>query len=73
MQTCQYLADSFPSIICNMSANYDEVKLVFVRYMKTSLKEQMRIKRTKGKSTYYHVKDTTLFRNISKEDFLSDI
>jgi len=41
--------------------------------MKTSLKEQMRTKRTKGKSTYYHVKDTTLIRNISLKDFLSDI
>ena len=73
MKTCQDLADSFLAIICNMSANYDEVRLMFDRYMKTSLKEQMRIKRTKGKSTYYHVKDTTLIQNISMKDFLSDI
>ena len=59
MKTCQDFADSFLAIICKMAANYDEVRLVFDRYMKTSLKEQMRTKRTKGKSTYYHVKDTT--------------
>jgi len=33
----------------------------------------MRTKRTKGKSTYYHVKKTTLIHNISLKDFLSDI
>jgi len=70
MKTCQDFADSFLAITCNMDANYDEVRLVFDRYMKTSLKEQVR---TKGKSTYYHVKDTTLIQNISLKDFLSDI
>jgi hypothetical protein len=49
------------------------VRLVFDRYLDTSLKEQMRRKRTKGKSTYYHVKDTTLIHNISLKDFLSNI
>jgi len=73
MKTCQDFAESFLAIICNMAANYDEVRLVFDRYMKTSLKEQMRTKRIKGKSTYYHVKDTTLIQNISPKDFLSDI
>ena len=33
----------------------------------------MRTKKTKGKSTYYHVKDNTLIQNISLKDFLSDI
>jgi len=72
MKTCQDSADSFLAIICIIATNYDEVRLVFDRYMKTSLKET-RTKRTKGKSTYYHVKDTTLIRNISLKDFLSDI
>jgi len=39
MKTCQDFAESFLAIICNMAANYDEVRLVFDRYMKTSLKE----------------------------------
>ena len=73
MKTCQDFAGSFLAIICKMAANYDEVRLVFDRYMKTSLKEQMRTKRTKGKSTYYHVKDITLIQNISLKDFLADI
>ena len=73
MKTCQNFADAFLQIICNMAAQFDEVRLVFDRYIKTSLKEQMRTKRTKGKSTYYHVKDNTLIQNISLKDFLSDI
>ena len=73
MKTCQNFADAFLQIICNMAAQYDEVRLVFDRYIKTSLKEQMRTKRTKEKSTYYHVKDNTLIQNISPKDFLSDI
>ena len=72
-KTCQNFADAFLQITCNMAAQYDEVRLVFDQYIKTSLKEQMRTKRTKGKSTYYHVKDNTLIKNISLKDFLSDI
>ena len=70
IKTCQDFADSFLAIICNMAANCDEVRLVFDRYMQTSLKEQMRAKQTKGKSTYYHVKDNTLIKNISLKNFL---
>ena len=73
MKTCQDFANAFLQIICNMAAQYDEVRLVFDQYRKTSLKEQMRTKRTKGKSTYYHVRDKTLIQNISLKDFLSDI
>ena len=73
MKTCQGLANAFLQIICRKAAQYHEVRLVFDRYIKTLLKEQMRTKRTKGKSTYYHVKDNTLIQNISLKDFLSDI
>ena len=33
----------------------------------------MRKTRTKGKSTFYHVSDSTLIQNISVKDFLSNI
>ena len=73
MKACQDFADAFLQKIYNMTSHYDEVRLVFDRYINSSLKEQMRTKRTKGKSTYYHVKDNTLIQNISLKDFLSDI
>ena len=73
IKTCADFADSFLSIICNMVNGFDEVRLVFDKYISTSLKSQMRIKRTKGKTTYYHVKDRTLIKNITLKDFLSDV
>ena len=73
MKTCQDFADAFLQKIYNMTSLYDEVRLVLDRYINSSLKEQIRTKRTKGKSTYYHVKDNTLIQNISLKDFLSDI
>ena len=73
MKTCQDLAQTFLDMICNMATKYDEIRLVFDRYITQSLKEQMRAKRTKGKSTYYHVKNSTLIQNISLRDFLSNI
>ena len=42
-----------------MAGDYDEVRLVFDIYINSSLKEQMRRKRTKGKSTHYHAELTT--------------
>ena len=73
IKTCKDFAQSFLDQFSNMADEYDEVRLVFDRYINSSLKEQMRRKRTKGKSTYYHVKDTTLIQNISLKDFLSNI
>ena len=56
IKTCNYFAQVFLDQLSNMAGNYDEVRLVVDRYLDTSLKEQMRRKRTKGKSTYCHVK-----------------
>ena len=73
IKTCNDFAQAFLDQLSNMADEYDEVRLVFDRYINSSLKEQMRRKRTKWKSTYYHVKDTTLIQNISLKDFLSNI
>ena len=73
IKTCKDFAQSFLDHLSNMADEYDEVRLVFDRYINSFLKEQMRRKRTKGKSTYYHVKDTTLIQDISLKDFLSNI
>ena len=73
IKTCSDFAQVFLDHLSNIATNYDEVRLVFDRYLDTSFKEQMRRKRTKGISTYYHVKDTTLIQNIYLKDFLSNI
>ena len=72
MKTCADFAESFLSIICYMTQEYDEVRVVFDRYISPSLKSQTRSKRAQRKTTYYHVKDNTLIKNISLKEFLSD-
>ena len=64
IKTCKDFAQVFFDQLSNMDGDYGEVRLVFDRYIDSSLKEQMRRKLTKGKSTYYHVKDNTLIQNI---------
>ena len=44
---------------------------MFDQYKDSSLKVQMRKKRTKGKSTYYRINDNSIIRNITLKDFLS--
>ena len=73
IKTCKDFEQVFLDQLSNMAGDYDEVRLVFDRYINSSLKEQMIRKRTKGKSTYYHVKDITLIQNIYLKDFLSNI
>ena len=46
---------------------------ITMKLVSTPLKEQMRINRTKGKSTSRHIMETNLIKNISLKDFLSNI
>ena len=68
---CSDFANAFTEKLVNISIMYHEVRLVFDQYKDSSLKEQMRKKRTKGKSTYYRINDNSMIRNITLKDFLS--
>lgn len=57
---CNDFAQVFLEQLSNMASNCDEVRLVFNRYLDTSLKEQVRRKQIKGKSTYYIMSRTLL-------------
>ena len=70
---CSDFANAFIEKLVNISIGYNEVRLVFDHYKDNSLKEQMRKKRTKGKSTYYHIQDNSMIRNITLKDFLSHV
>ena len=72
MKTCADFADAFLSMICKFVEDFDEIRLVFGRYIEASLKSQTRKKRVKRKTTYYHVEYNTLIKNIPVKDFLSD-
>ena len=48
IKTCKYFAQAFLGQLSNMADEYDEVRLVFDRYINSSLKKQMRRKRQRG-------------------------
>ena len=73
IRTCGDFAQAFIERLEHIARSYDEVRLVFDRYITSSLKDKMRRKRTKGKSTYYHIRDSTVIKNISLKDFLSNV
>ena len=57
---CSVFVNAFIEKLINISIGYNEVRLVLDQYKDSSLKEQMRKKRTKGKSTYYHIQDNSM-------------
>ena len=58
-------------IDCTISANYDDLMLVFDRYIGSPLKDKMCQKRTKRKSAYFRFTDNTVIQNITLKIFLS--
>ena len=48
MKTCRDVAESFLEKLINLAANYNEVRLVFDRYLNTSLKDQTREREQRG-------------------------
>jgi len=73
MKTCRDFSQSFVERLENIAVHYDEVRLVFYLYIDKSLKAKMRQKRTKGKSTYYHIRDSILIQKIRLKHFLSNV
>ena len=73
MRTCNDFAQIFIERLSTISVNYDDVRLVFDKYIDSSLKDKMRQKRTKGKSTYHRVTDSTVIQIIMLKNFLSNI
>ena len=73
MLTCKDFADAFVQKLIVTSESYNEIRLVFDRYIEQSLKAKMRKKRTGGKEKYYHISDATSIRNISLKDLFAHV
>ena len=56
-----------------MSSNYTEVRLLFHRYIRDSLKTRARRKRTSGKEIRYKISDSTNISSISLKALLRHI
>ena len=63
----------FENRIVKMSQNYNEIRLVFDRYITCSLKSRTRKKRKSGYEIRYHIADDTDIANISLKQLLSHI
>ena len=74
VKTCKDLAELFILQLTSKCSGYDEVRLVFDRYVAESLKWKTREGRNKGiKSTQYRIKDSTIIQDIKLKVLLSDI
>ena len=72
--TCKDLAELFLCQLRSKCDGYDEVRLVFDRYVSDSLKWLTREGRNKGvKSTQYRINDSTIIKGVKLKDLLSDI
>ena len=72
-KTCRDLGEVFIKRVKLESRQYDEVYLIFDRYIEGSLKERTRHKCTGGKGIQYKVTDNTRIDNIPLKKFLSHI
>ena len=53
IETCSDLANTFIKMLVTKGEGFDEVRLVFDRYLEISLNSKMRNKRTQGTSIIY--------------------
>ena len=73
MKTCRDFANAFIQYILQESKSFQQINLIFDRYITSSLKFQTRVKRKKGILTGYKISDDTSIENISLKSVLSHI
>lgn len=74
IKTCQDLATLFIRQLVSKCHGYDEVRLVFDRYVTNSLKWMTREGRKKGiNSTQYRITDSSIIKDVKLKELLSDV
>ena len=73
IKNCRDFATTFTNIIFSESDGFDEIRIIFDRYDKKSLKSQTRSKRTHGVSVQYRVRDEAQIGHLTTKQFLSSI
>ena len=71
MRTCSDFAIAFIDYLVYESRYFKQVRLIFDRYLTTSLKGKTCEKRTKGTRIHIKVSDDTVIQNVSMKTFLS--
>ena len=74
MNTCLDFARAFVQSIKRLASGYQELRVIFDRYIETSLKANTRAKRTKGVDCVkYNISDKTNIKTVPLKTFLSHI
>ena len=73
IKTCSEIKTAFKNRLLEEASEFDDIRLVFDRYLNCSLKEQCREKRTSGIQIKYIIRDSTPLECITLKDFLSHI
>ena len=73
VKTCSDFTVSFVNIITRESQSYDEVRVIFDRYVASSLKYTTRTKRTHGVSVRYRISDESKIGHLTTKQFLANI
>ena len=69
----QDLSNMFNRRTASLSQGFNQIRLVFDRYIDGSLKSRTRHKRTGGDEVRYHISDETNIENIPLKKLLSHI
>ena len=73
IKTCKDYAIAFFNKIKYEASGFDEIRVIFDRYIERSLKSKTRDARTSGIQVRYKVADDTCIEHISTSQFLSHI
>ena len=64
---------AFKNPLLQKASHFDDIRLVYGRYLNSSFEEQYCEKRTSGRQIKYIIRDSTPLESITLEDFLSHI
>ena len=73
MKTCSEIKTAFKNRLLQEASEFDDILLVFHRYLNCCLTEQCREKRTSVRQIKYIIKDSTPLEGITLKDFLPHI
>ena len=73
LKSCSEFASAFVQKAENEAKGFDEVRVIFDRYTKESLKSGIRTGRTGNETVRYKISDDTIVEHLTPKQFLSDI
>ena len=73
LRSCKEFTSAFVQKVKKESQGFDEVRVIFDRYIEESLKSGTRTIRKGGETIRYKISDDTIIQHLTTKQFLSDI